>query len=272
MVGPDRPEYCFSKSSLSLMSRMFALRLADAGIASYEIRPGIMRTDMTAPAAEQHEIRIRDGVVPARRWGEPEDVGRCAATLACGLISFSTGDAFHVDGRIAYPKTVSGVLARHFHGHADRTALEIAADVHETGTRARHVDPADLDRPASTPSDDVGCRPSGELGLASASPVMMTWLIAYTVAVAPWRFSILPPQLGARSSRRQGPSGLSRGSGPGRSGAGGGRRWRRPSRAGSPPAAGRRASSPSSCRNGRKTRPRPCAPAARRWRYRAGRA
>jgi len=98
MVGPDRPEYCFSKSSLSLMSRMFALRLADAGIASYEIRPGIMRTDMTAPAAEQHEIRIRDGVVPARRWGEPEDVGRCAATLACGLISFSTGDAFHVDG------------------------------------------------------------------------------------------------------------------------------------------------------------------------------
>ncbi|WP_431281845.1 3-ketoacyl-ACP reductase [Humitalea sp. 24SJ18S-53] len=101
--APDRAEYCFSKSALSMMVKVLALRLAPHGIAAHEVRPGIIRTAMTAPAASAHGARIASGVVPARRWGEPEDVGRVVATLAAGRMPFSTGDAFHVDGGLHLP-------------------------------------------------------------------------------------------------------------------------------------------------------------------------
>ncbi len=101
--GPDRAEYCFSKSALSMMVKVLALRLAPHGIAAHEVRPGIIRTAMTEPAAAAHGVRIASGVVPARRWGEPEDVGRVVATLAAGRMPFSTGDAFHVDGGLHIP-------------------------------------------------------------------------------------------------------------------------------------------------------------------------
>lgn len=98
LVAPDRAEYCFSKTALSMMTKALALRLGPHGIRAYEIRPGIIRTDMTRPAAEKYDRLIAAGLTPEARWGEPEDIGRAVATLARGLVPFSTGDAFHVDG------------------------------------------------------------------------------------------------------------------------------------------------------------------------------
>ena len=98
LAAPERPDYCMSKTALSMMAKMFALRLAPHGIGVYEIRPGIIRTDMTAPVAAKYDCWIADGVVPERRWGEPEDIGRAVATLASGAMPFSTGGAFEVGG------------------------------------------------------------------------------------------------------------------------------------------------------------------------------
>jgi NAD(P)-dependent dehydrogenase (short-subunit alcohol dehydrogenase family) len=104
LVGPDRPEYCFSKASLSMMTKMYALRLGLHGIATYDVRPGIIRTAMTHPVAEKYERWIGEGLTPIARWGEPEDVGRAVATLALGLVPFSTGDSYHVDGGLHIQK------------------------------------------------------------------------------------------------------------------------------------------------------------------------
>jgi NAD(P)-dependent dehydrogenase (short-subunit alcohol dehydrogenase family) len=98
MASPDRAEYAASKTAVSMLSRCFALRLADDGIPVYDIRPGVIRTDMTAPVAARYAQRIAEGLSPIRRWGEAEDVGSAIAALVSGAIPFSTGDAFHVDG------------------------------------------------------------------------------------------------------------------------------------------------------------------------------
>jgi NAD(P)-dependent dehydrogenase (short-subunit alcohol dehydrogenase family) len=98
IVAPDRAAYGLSKTAVSMMTRMFALRLAEHGIAVHEIRPGIIRTDMTAVRKERYDTLIAEGITPIARWGEPEDVGRAVAALASGDIPFTTGDAFHIDG------------------------------------------------------------------------------------------------------------------------------------------------------------------------------
>lgn len=98
LVGADRAAYCFSKTALSMMVKVFALRLADAGIHCYELRPGIIRTDMTRVAAERYDRLIQDGLLPMPRWGEPDDIGRAAAALANGDFSYMTGEALHLDG------------------------------------------------------------------------------------------------------------------------------------------------------------------------------
>jgi 3-oxoacyl-[acyl-carrier protein] reductase len=94
----DRGEYCISKAGASMLTCLFALRLAADGIGVYEVRPGVIRTPMTAPVAERYERRIQDGLSPIARWGEPEDVGRAVATLACGGLPFSVGQVVYVDG------------------------------------------------------------------------------------------------------------------------------------------------------------------------------
>ncbi len=104
LVGADRPEYCFSKMSLSMMTKAFALRLGRHGIATYEIRPGIIRTAMTLPVKDKYDAWIAQGLTPIARWGETDDVGATVATLARGLMPFSTGDAFHVDGGLHIQK------------------------------------------------------------------------------------------------------------------------------------------------------------------------
>jgi 3-oxoacyl-[acyl-carrier protein] reductase len=98
VVSVARGEYCISKAGLSMMSKLFAARLADCGIAVFEVRPGIIRTDMTQPSAERLDRMIAEGYTPIRRWGEPADVGRAVATLACGGLPFSVGQVVHVDG------------------------------------------------------------------------------------------------------------------------------------------------------------------------------
>jgi NAD(P)-dependent dehydrogenase (short-subunit alcohol dehydrogenase family) len=98
LVAPDRAEYCLSKTALSMMVNVMAARLGVAGIACYEIRPGVIRTPMTAVAAKRYDRLIAEGLTPVARWGEPQDVGRVAAALAAGELPFVTGDAVHVDG------------------------------------------------------------------------------------------------------------------------------------------------------------------------------
>ncbi len=103
MISIDRGEYCISKAGASMLTRLFALRLAAHGIGVYEVRPGVIRTPMTAPVADRYERRIRDGLSPIARWGEPEDVGRAVATLACGRLPFSVGQVVYVDGGLDLP-------------------------------------------------------------------------------------------------------------------------------------------------------------------------
>jgi 3-oxoacyl-[acyl-carrier protein] reductase len=98
MASIDRAEYCLSKTGVGMMTKLYALRLADAGIAVFEIRPGVIRTDMTAVVSAAYEKRIAEGLTPARRWGEPEDVARAVVALTTGEFHFSTGEIIHVDG------------------------------------------------------------------------------------------------------------------------------------------------------------------------------
>ncbi len=97
-ASTSRGEYCISKAGMSMATRLFAARLADHGIRVYEIRPGIIETDMTAVVQKKYDALIRDGLTPIRRWGKPEDVGRAVAMLARGDLPFSTGDVINVDG------------------------------------------------------------------------------------------------------------------------------------------------------------------------------
>jgi NAD(P)-dependent dehydrogenase (short-subunit alcohol dehydrogenase family) len=104
IAAPDRAEYCIAKTGLAMMTRLYALRLAAAGIGVYEIRPGIIRTDMTKVAAARYDKLIGEGLTPIARWGEPADVGRAAAMLARGDLPFVTGEAIHVDGGLHIQK------------------------------------------------------------------------------------------------------------------------------------------------------------------------
>jgi NAD(P)-dependent dehydrogenase (short-subunit alcohol dehydrogenase family) len=94
----NRPEYCMSKSAVSMMTALFADRLAAHGIRVYDIRPGVIRTDMTASVTEKYDRMIADGVFPIKRWGYPEDVAKAVAAFASGAFPYSTGEIINVDG------------------------------------------------------------------------------------------------------------------------------------------------------------------------------
>lgn len=97
-ASPDRGEYCVSKAGLSMMTKLYAVRLAPFGINVYEIRPGIIETDMTAPVREKYDQLIQKGLTPIKRWGKPEDVAQAVVGLSKGLFKFSTGEVINVDG------------------------------------------------------------------------------------------------------------------------------------------------------------------------------
>lgn len=94
----NRGDYCVAKAGLAMMTKLFAARLAEFGINVYEVRPGIIATDMTAGVQEKYDRLIEQGAWPIRRWGQPEDVGRAVATIARGDLLYSTGEIINVDG------------------------------------------------------------------------------------------------------------------------------------------------------------------------------
>ena len=107
MASPHRGEYCVSKAALSMAATLFAVRLASDGIPVYEVRPGIIATDMTAGVKEAYDKRIREGLVPDARWGDPEDVGRAVAALLRGDMPYATGTVINVDGGLSIPRPVT---------------------------------------------------------------------------------------------------------------------------------------------------------------------
>ncbi|HUE82902.1 MAG TPA: 3-ketoacyl-ACP reductase [Pyrinomonadaceae bacterium] len=98
VASVNRGDYCVSKAGLAMMTKLFAARLAEFGICVYEVRPGVIATDMTGGVKEKYDKLIEQGAWPIRRWGEAEDVGRAVAAIARGDFPFSTGEVINIDG------------------------------------------------------------------------------------------------------------------------------------------------------------------------------
>lgn len=94
----SRGEYCISKAGIAMITKLFADELADKGIPVFEVRPGIIATDMTAVVHEKYEKLIAEGVTPIRRFGQPEDVANCVSAACTGLLDFGTGTVLNADG------------------------------------------------------------------------------------------------------------------------------------------------------------------------------
>ncbi|MCF3639684.1 3-ketoacyl-ACP reductase [Rhizobium sp. TRM95111] len=101
LSSPERLDYCMTKAGLAAFSQGLALRLAETGIAVFEIRPGIIRSDMTAGVSAKYDALIDGGLVPVRRWGEPDDIGSAVAALATGRFGFATGSVINLDGGLS---------------------------------------------------------------------------------------------------------------------------------------------------------------------------
>jgi 3-oxoacyl-[acyl-carrier protein] reductase len=94
----QRGEYCLSKAGMAMMTSLFADRLAEDGVLVYELRPGIIETDMTAAVKEKYDRLISEGLLPVRRWGTAEDVARAVVAIAAGYLAYSTGEVINIDG------------------------------------------------------------------------------------------------------------------------------------------------------------------------------
>ena len=103
-ASPERLDYCMSKAALAMFAKGLALRLAGQGISVFEVRPGIIRTDMTSGVAAKYDRLIAEGVVPERRWGEPDDIASIVAALAGGAFPFSTGTVIEAGGGLTIPR------------------------------------------------------------------------------------------------------------------------------------------------------------------------
>ena len=97
-VSTNRGEYCISKAALAMSTQLYAVRLAEYGIPVYEIRPGIIATDMTSGVQAKYDALIANGITPIKRWGTPADVADAVSVLAGGKLPFCTGDVLNVDG------------------------------------------------------------------------------------------------------------------------------------------------------------------------------
>jgi NAD(P)-dependent dehydrogenase (short-subunit alcohol dehydrogenase family) len=101
LSSPERLDYCVTKAGLSAFSQGLALRLAESGIGVFEVRPGIIRSDMTAKVSAKYDSQIADGLVPMKRWGEPADIGAILSALASGKFGFATGSIIDADGGLS---------------------------------------------------------------------------------------------------------------------------------------------------------------------------
>ncbi|MCL6705947.1 3-ketoacyl-ACP reductase [Pseudomonas sp. R2.Fl] len=104
MASVERAEYCISKAGAAMMAELFAVRLAPHRIGVFEIRPGIIATEMTAGVKDKYTARIEGGLVPAERWGQPEDIGRVVVPMALGNLAFANGAVIPVDGGLSIPR------------------------------------------------------------------------------------------------------------------------------------------------------------------------
>ena len=103
-VSINRGEYCLSKAGVSMATRLWAARLAPEAIPVYEVRPGVIATDMTAGVTERYDALFAQGLAPMPRWGQASDVGSAVAALSTGAMPYSTGDVIHVDGGMHLPR------------------------------------------------------------------------------------------------------------------------------------------------------------------------
>lgn len=97
-VSTNRADYCMTKAAIGMMTKLFAQRLANEGVTVFEVCPGVIASDMTAPVQEKYDRLIADGLWPIRRWGQPADVARAVAAIVSDYFPFSTGECIHVDG------------------------------------------------------------------------------------------------------------------------------------------------------------------------------
>jgi NAD(P)-dependent dehydrogenase (short-subunit alcohol dehydrogenase family) len=103
-VSTNRGEYCISKAGVAMATQLWAARLAQEGIVVYEVRPGVIATEMTAGAAEKYDALFAGGLAPMPRWGRSADVGGAVGMLVAGNTPYSTGEIFHVDGGMHIPR------------------------------------------------------------------------------------------------------------------------------------------------------------------------
>ena len=104
VVSTNRGEYCVSKAGLAMVAALFAARLGEYDIPVYELRPGVIKTDMTSGVTAKYDKLLGEGLAVTRRWGTPDDVGRAAASLARGDFLYSTGSVIMVDGGLIMPR------------------------------------------------------------------------------------------------------------------------------------------------------------------------
>jgi 3-oxoacyl-[acyl-carrier protein] reductase len=104
MASVNRGEYCISKAGISMATQLFAVRLGEYNIPVFEVRPGIIKTDMTSGVKEKYDKLLEDGLCIQKRWGEPGDVGKVVASLAKGDFAYSTGQVIMVDGGLTIPR------------------------------------------------------------------------------------------------------------------------------------------------------------------------
>lgn len=104
VVSHNRGDYCMSKAALAMHSRVWAVRMAEYGIPVYEVRPGVIQTDMTSGVTDKYDKLIDEGLTVQPRWGMPEDVGRAVLSLVNGDFPYSTGEVFMIDGGLTIPR------------------------------------------------------------------------------------------------------------------------------------------------------------------------
>lgn len=104
VASVNRGDYCISKAGVAMATRLWAVRLAEYGIPVYEVRPGIIRTDMTAGVTEKYDALIANGLLLEPRWGTPDDVGHAVCTLARGNLPYATGQVIVLDGGLTVPR------------------------------------------------------------------------------------------------------------------------------------------------------------------------
>ena len=104
VVSINRGEYCISKAGIAMATQLWAARLSEYGIGVFELRPGVIETDMTSGVKEKYDALFEQGLTVERRWGKPEDVGRADAMLARGELTYATGQVITIDGGLTLPR------------------------------------------------------------------------------------------------------------------------------------------------------------------------